>query len=330
MSWRISSLNPWNWWPGSGGDTAHKTEINLEELAGDIDDVLIGLFRSIDSMHSTTLNHMFQLKQFNENIAEENRGPASGIKYSVKCLKDAESSLWHNRNMVLKVFERIKEESQNTKSSIRDQMSQTFNYLEEDDIPEDYSGINDNDESTQQSQKTENLQQPQIIENLEKRVSDLEKQINEPKQEFTIVSSDINVQMYHSKDSTVVTDVIEQLQKQLIQSEKLLKFTPCAKPESAQPDVPLLIMCLNSSRLGTDALRAIKGISDSKRTALIVVQYKEAHALSSSLSKQILSETEFKTLGGIFDIAYTKDQGLYACEMNTQAITDIISFIKQF
>ncbi|KAL4237642.1 hypothetical protein ACF0H5_002356 [Mactra antiquata] len=318
MSRRFSSLYPWNWWPGSGGDTAHKTEINLEELAGDIDDVLIGLFRSIDLMHAATQNHMFKLKQFIEDIAEENRGPASGIKLSVNCLKDAESSLLQNRNMVLKVFERIKEESQNTKSSIRDQMSQTFNYLEEDDIPEDYSGINDNDESTQQSQ---------IIENLVKRVTDLEKQIDEPKQEFTIVSlrSRVRVQVYNCRDN--VKKFVEDLLKQVNEELDVLYITHASEISQTSP---LLVICFNTSGLGTVADNAIREISALRSAVLLVFHHKESHALPSQHSDKRLVGDRFSSLYGIFDIACVTGKGVYPHDMNTQAVSKVKQYIEQY
>lgn len=61
---------------------------------------------------------------------------------------------------------------------------------------------------------------------------------------------------------------------------------------------------------------------------MLVFHHKDIHALPNQSSERVLTEPEFKELGGIFDIAFLSDKGIYECEMNRVASISIEEFLK--
>lgn len=101
---------------------------------------------------------------------------------------------------------------------------------------------------------------------------------------------------------------------------------------SGGPDVnfPLLVVCVNVSRIGADAKEALKGIPKAKDVALLVFHHKEAHALPSQTSDKILTGADFSGLGSIIDLAFLSQRGIYECDMNTVGIERVASFLLQY
>lgn len=93
---------------------------------------------------------------------------------------------------------------------------------------------------------------------------------------------------------------------------------------------PLLVVCVNVSRIGADAKEALKGIPKAKDVALLVFHHKEAHALPSQTSDKILTGADFSGLGSIIDLAFLSQRGIYECDMNNVGIERVASFLLQY
>jgi hypothetical protein len=61
--------------------------------------------------------------------------------------------------------------------------------------------------------------------------------------------------------------------------------------------------------------------------AVLVCHHKDEHALPAQSSDRVLSGPEFKGIGGIYDVAFHVDKGIYPCEMNENNIANVIKFI---
>lgn len=101
---------------------------------------------------------------------------------------------------------------------------------------------------------------------------------------------------------------------------------------AGSPDInfPLLVVCVNVSRIGADAKEALKGIPKAKDVALLVFHHKEVHALPSQTSDKILTGADFSGLGSIIDLAFLSGRGIYECELNTVGIERVASFLLQY
>lgn len=139
------------------------------------------------------------------------------------------------------------------------------------------------------------------------------------------------VQIYHQRRGSliglVVEELLNRLKEHLSQDNKDLEVIRCETSDDIQPGKPLLVLCMSTSRLGTDAKTAIQGIPELRHSALLIFHHKDQHALPSQLSERILADSEFRSLRGIFDLAYLTGKGMYACDMNSRAITGITELV---
>jgi hypothetical protein len=62
--------------------------------------------------------------------------------------------------------------------------------------------------------------------------------------------------------------------------------------------------------------------------SILIFHHKDVHALPNQASERVLTEPEFKGLGGIFDIGFLSGKGIYACDMNRAASAGIESFLR--
>lgn len=90
---------------------------------------------------------------------------------------------------------------------------------------------------------------------------------------------------------------------------------------------PLLIVCINASRLGSDAESAIKGIHGSPMTGLLIFHHKDVQLGLISPSDQSLKGEQFRSMGGIFDFAFYSGKGIYSCPMNDLSLSKVKTFI---
>ncbi|XP_060598663.1 uncharacterized protein LOC132752366 [Ruditapes philippinarum] len=141
------------------------------------------------------------------------------------------------------------------------------------------------------------------------------------------------VQLFCQKRNDQVGFVIQEIVAQLNAKGKFgakkLAFITCENSTDILPTLPLLVLCINASRIGTDAAKSIEGITKPQNSALIVLHYKDEHALPEQSSDRVLGEPEFKSLAGIFDIGFQSGKGIYNCDRNTNAVTGLVQFIQQ-
>ncbi|KAL4237640.1 hypothetical protein ACF0H5_002354 [Mactra antiquata] len=95
-------------------------------------------------------------------------------------------------------------------------------------------------------------------------------------------------------------------------------------------NVPLLVICFNSSRLGTDAKNAINNITDPRSAVLLVFYHNESHALPSQHSDKKIVGDKFSSLHGIVDIACVTGKGVYRHDMNSQSISKVKQYIDAY
>ncbi|KAL3883619.1 hypothetical protein ACJMK2_029864 [Sinanodonta woodiana] len=107
-----------------------------------------------------------------------------------------------------------------------------------------------------------------------------------------------------------------------------LQMEICHDVSSIQSSIPLIVICLSSSRVGVDVSTAIAELPTGPNTAVLIFHHKKPHALPTEPSNALLKEDEFKNIGIIIDVAFFEDMGLYECDMNTRAYKSLISFIE--
>lgn len=64
-----------------------------------------------------------------------------------------------------------------------------------------------------------------------------------------------------------------------------------------------------------------------KKTAIIIIHLKVEHALPVQPSDRVLTNKEFGSLGGIYDIGYMPETGIYECHLNDSNLISIVNFI---
>ncbi|KAL4237653.1 hypothetical protein ACF0H5_002367 [Mactra antiquata] len=153
--------------------------------------------------------------------------------------------------------------------------------------------------------------------------------------EITLLKSKqvINVQILFKQRTAwadSIEDILMTLMKSKINSDTLeLKFRQCVSSDDVKLGSPVLVICVVVSRIGTDATKGTQGLTMTENTALICVHHKDAHALPDQSSDRILQSPEYKQCGGIYDIGYQRDKGIYECGMNAKTIISLTNFIKE-
>ncbi|XP_056023027.1 uncharacterized protein LOC125652271 isoform X4 [Ostrea edulis] len=93
---------------------------------------------------------------------------------------------------------------------------------------------------------------------------------------------------------------------------------------------PLIVLCINASRLGTDVEQALQNVTCSRSVVVAVIHHKEIHALPPQASEKLLYGDKFRDLRAIVDIAFLTTRGMYACDMNNRALERLTDFICDF
>ncbi|XP_060598670.1 girdin-like isoform X2 [Ruditapes philippinarum] len=143
----------------------------------------------------------------------------------------------------------------------------------------------------------------------------------------------VKVQLYYQRRGELITTVEEELTrilKQRIESTGRfeIEFLKCMTASEVVPDLPLLLLCICASRIGTDAANTIQGLRLTPKVSLLIFHHKDIHALPSQASYQVLTGGEYKTMSGIFDLAFLSGKGIYSCPLNDTSIAKIITFIN--
>ncbi|XP_071161978.1 myosin heavy chain, clone 203-like [Mytilus edulis] len=143
--------------------------------------------------------------------------------------------------------------------------------------------------------------------------------------------SAVNIQMYAAVNKELCDKMMAELEGMLI-TQFGMKNTPInvEKHKEPPPDskVPLIVICINASRLGTDVNQAIHKIDRARTIAVVVLHHKEYHALPKQPSERLLIGSDYKHIGAIVDIAYITTKGIYPCDMNEKSLDRLVNFIN--
>ncbi|XP_062579540.1 myosin-2 heavy chain-like [Saccostrea cucullata] len=170
----------------------------------------------------------------------------------------------------------------------------------------------------------------------ERELSQVEERCRELKVQLEKNSrKEISVGFHTTLAPAMSSLILDGLMKELAGRLAVEKVDLVRRPFYGSTDLncPLLAICVNVSRIGTDAKEVLKGIpktSNFKDVALLVFHHKEAHALPSQSSDKILTGTDFNHLGSIIDFAFLSQRGIYECDMNMIGIERISSFLLQY
>ncbi|XP_078313276.1 uncharacterized protein LOC111130943 isoform X1 [Crassostrea virginica] len=175
----------------------------------------------------------------------------------------------------------------------------------------------------------------ELITSAEKNESKIRERCRWLEQEVERISkAEIAVGFHTTLAPTMSSLVLEGLTSRLTDRLAVEKVDLVRQAYSGNTDYcwPLLVVCVNVSRIGADAKEALKGIpkGSNKDVALLVFHHKEAHALPSQTSDKILTGSDFNHLGTIIDLAFLSQKGIYECEMNTVGIERVVSFLLQY
>ncbi|XP_021353031.1 trichohyalin-like [Mizuhopecten yessoensis] len=180
------------------------------------------------------------------------------------------------------------------------------------------------DKQQLESEKKSNLHK---IQDLENNIKQAEEHIRLAKQKKVRVS-------LYSGNHTTLMEASAELNKMLCFHWEALGILatvePCLDPKAHTGTTPLIILCINASRLGTDVSNATQNIHCDQSVAVVILHHKELHALPSQPSEKLLVGAQYRQLGAIVDIAFLKTKGLYACDMNEKALDKLTAFISNF
>lgn len=139
------------------------------------------------------------------------------------------------------------------------------------------------------------------------------------------------VQMYAAVNKELCEKMMNELEGMLslqFEMNNTLIEVEKHKQPPTDSDLPLLVLCINASRLGTDVNQALHDVSRSRTVAVVVLHHKEIHALPRQPSEKLLIGSDYKHIGAIVDIAYLTSKGIYPCDMNERSLDRIVNFIK--
>ncbi|XP_053389417.1 interaptin-like isoform X2 [Mercenaria mercenaria] len=177
----------------------------------------------------------------------------------------------------------------------------------------------------------------ELTENVEterKTADDLRKEYEKVKEELENIKCKkvLQVQLFYQRRGGLISEVEENLKEvlkmRLEDGKTELNFISCHSSSDISPDLPTLLIAICASRLGTDAANAIQGLSLHKKILLLIFHHKDVHALPSQASERVLTGQEFKSIGGIYDMAFLSQRGIYSCDLNEKSVTTVVSFLK--
>ncbi|XP_060598693.1 uncharacterized protein LOC132752390 isoform X1 [Ruditapes philippinarum] len=136
------------------------------------------------------------------------------------------------------------------------------------------------------------------------------------------------VQIYYTPDG-IMNDIQKVLQTTLRSELGAVKFIPVCDKSEINDDMLLIITCNVSSRVVSDAVHAMKDITNSANAALLLIHVGEAHTFSNTNSSLHLTGNEFNNLRGIYDMFFVKsNHDFLRCDMNKNSIKGLCSFCK--
>ncbi|OWF38232.1 Laminin subunit alpha-2 [Mizuhopecten yessoensis] len=94
---------------------------------------------------------------------------------------------------------------------------------------------------------------------------------------------------------------------------------------------PLFVLCLNMSRVGTNIQDALEGTEGGRDVYVLVLHHTNKDNLSTLTPTSLrVTGSEIRQLGGIIDLAFSSNSGLYECDLNITAIGKIATVLKKF
>lgn len=254
------------------------------------------------SMFSTQENDEFRkrLEDINKIIASFKEGQES-IQKTLKLQSDAIESLEHEKVELIRLLD----------NSPRYQGSGTH-------------------EDTIRKLKKENSELKRKLRDKEEEVGNLRSLVDKSKREPVLVY------MYASSmNERILNAVTSELQSILSQHvdatrDKKLEIVPLEDPKSVPANNPLIVLCINASRLGTDVEQALQQVKCSRSVAVAVIHHKEIHALPPQASEKLLHSEKVRELYAVVDIAFLTNKGMYACDMNNKSLEKLTNFICEF
>lgn len=181
------------------------------------------------------------------------------------------------------------------------------------------------DRQQQQHMKQQRLEQ-QIQEQME-RHRQTEERLRQTNQRKVSVA-------LHCASQQTLLDASAELSRMLTCHMEALgievRVGPCSDPLNHPITSPLIVLCINASRLGTDVQQAVQHVRCDQSVAVVVLHHKEYHALPSQPSEKILVGSQYRQLGAIVDIAFLKVKGMYTCDMNEKALERLTAFVSNF
>ncbi|KAK3597361.1 hypothetical protein CHS0354_034605 [Potamilus streckersoni] len=142
----------------------------------------------------------------------------------------------------------------------------------------------------------------------------------------------VTTQVYCPRKSDLMTNVVSELsntlQLQMSSYHLDLVIQMCDTPFNINRSLPVIVICLNASRLGTDVSNALQGVPTGPNVAVLILHHKDLHALPTQSSDRVLTGSEYKNIGAIIDMAYLTNKGMYTCDMNNRALETLKDFIQ--
>lgn len=154
----------------------------------------------------------------------------------------------------------------------------------------------------------------------------LDKLTREPVRVYMFASS------MNERISNAVRSELQLILSQHIEAtrDKKLEIVPLEDPKSVPANKPLIVLCINASRLGTDVEQALQQVTCSRSVTVAVIHHKEYHALPPQASEKLLHSEKIRELYAVVDIAFLTNKGMYACDMNNKSLEKLTNFICEF
>ncbi|XP_033736422.1 myosin-7-like [Pecten maximus] len=133
---------------------------------------------------------------------------------------------------------------------------------------------------------------------------------------------------------TMVDMVSKELTKRLqtiLERENIIVTVQLCQTPAEVPNGPLVVLCLNMSRVGTNILDALAGIKANHDVLVLVLHnaVKENLSLLTPTSLRVTGN-ELRQLGGIVDMAFNSDSGVYDCDLNTRSVENIATTLRKY
>nr|XP_022332205.1 uncharacterized protein LOC111129943 [Crassostrea virginica] len=148
-----------------------------------------------------------------------------------------------------------------------------------------------------------------------------------------VTHESVQVYMYTSsmneKISSAVRSELEKILSGHMEAtrDKGLAIQFTQDPQSVPPNKPLIVLCINASRLGTDVEQALQNVTCCQSVTVVVIHHKELHALPPQASEKLLHSDKVQSLYAVVDIAFLTHKGMYPCDMNNKSLDRLTEFI---